>query len=107
MQEAAASDQSDDDRYDSDVSSQRRPRKRMSIITNRYLDTRKSAPPRRFFKSSATWNDIHYRVESAGEPVLQNGARQGGLPVLMESGGRGTPTGDINMDEDWEDGASV
>lgn len=109
MQEAAASDQSDDDRYDSDASSQKRPRKRMSIITNRYLDVdaRKTAPPRRFFRSSAKWDDIGCRIGLVGEPVLQNGARHGGLPALMESGGRGTPAVEMNMDEDWEDGASV
>ncbi|KAI6017011.1 hypothetical protein PISMIDRAFT_687846 [Pisolithus microcarpus 441] len=109
MQETTASDQSDDDRYDSDVSSQRRPRKRMSILTNRYLDgdTRKNAPPRRFFKSSAKWGDMQCRIGLAGDPVLQNGARQGSLPVLMESGGRGTPAADMNMDEDWEEGESV
>jgi hypothetical protein len=39
LQDATAgSEESDDERYDSDGSSYRRSRKRMSIMTNRYID---------------------------------------------------------------------
>ncbi|KIJ69737.1 hypothetical protein HYDPIDRAFT_104358 [Hydnomerulius pinastri MD-312] len=111
LQEAAAgSDDSDDERYDSDGSSYRRSRKRMSIVTNRYLDADagKSAPRRRFFKSAAKWDEIYGRVRLEKEPVLDpglNATRAGGLGALMEAGGRNRPGRDV--DEDWEDGASI
>ena len=108
LQEATTSDQSDDERYDSDASSQRRPRKRMSIITNRYHDVDSARhAPRRFFKSAARWDDTYGRVRLARDPVFEhNNTKQGALNALMESGGRATPV-DVNMDDDWEDGTSV
>jgi len=112
LQEATVgSEESDDERYDSDGSSYRRSRKRMSIMTNRYLDvdTGKSFPRRRFFKSAAKWDDMYGRVRLEKESVLDagmNGIRTGGLAALMEAGGS-RHARDTNNDEDWEDGASV
>lgn len=113
LQEATAgSEESDDDRYDSDGSSYRRSRKRMSIMTNRYIDVdaSKSVPRRRFFKSTAKWDDTYGRVRLEKESVLDagvNGMRTGGLAALMGAGGRSRHAKDVNNDEDWEDGASV
>ncbi|KAN0096985.1 hypothetical protein V8E55_001431 [Tylopilus felleus] len=113
LQEATAgSEESDDERYDSDGSSYRRSRKRMSIMTNRYIDVdaSKSVPRRRFFKSAAKWDDAYGRVRLEKEPVLDpgmNGIRTGGLALLMEAGGRSKHAREMNNDDDWEDGASV
>ncbi|KIJ13314.1 hypothetical protein PAXINDRAFT_170594 [Paxillus involutus ATCC 200175] len=113
LQEAGAgSEDSDDEMYDSDGSSYRRNRKRMSIITNRYVDVDagKGVPRRRFFKSAAKWDETYGRVRLEKEPVLDpglNGTRTGGLAALMEAGGRSKHLKDVANDEDWEDGASV
>ncbi|KIK81134.1 hypothetical protein PAXRUDRAFT_156841 [Paxillus rubicundulus Ve08.2h10] len=98
--------------YDSDGSSYRRNRKRMSIITNRYVDVDagKSVPRRRFFKSVAKWDETYGRVRLAKEPALDpglNGTRTGGLAALMAAGGRSKHLKDVANYEDWEDGASV
>lgn len=103
------SDESDDERYDSDGSSYRR-RKRMSILSNRVVnvdpDVGRAQPRgRRFFKSAVRWDETYGRVRLGKEPVLGslNGSRLGGM---MEATGRSTPGGDVMM-EDWEDGTSV
>ncbi|KAH7922563.1 histone deacetylase [Leucogyrophana mollusca] len=104
-----ASDESEDERYDSDGSYPRR-RKRMSIMTNRYIDADpgKGPPRRRFFQSAARWDPTYGRVLVGKESVLGLGMR-GGLAAMMETGGRRTPGGDVNMEEDrdWEDGVSM
>lgn len=113
LQEATAgSEESDEERCDSDGSSYRRSRKRMSILTNRYfnVDPSKSVPRRRFFKSAAKWDETYGRVRLEKESVFEagmNGVRTGGLAALMETGGRSRHTREVNVDEDWEDGASV
>lgn len=103
------SDESDDERYDSDGSLYRR-RKRMSILSNRFINMDSEVgkgPPRgrRFFKSVARWDETYGRVRLGNEPVLgsSNGTR---LAAMMEAAGRSTPSGDVTMD-DWEDGTSV
>lgn len=103
------SDESDDERYDSDGSSYRR-RKRMSILSNRVVNVdpdigRAQPRGRRFFKSAVRWDETYGRVRLGKEPVLGslNGSRLGGM---MEATGRSTPGGDVTM-EDWEDGTSV
>ncbi|KAG2361505.1 hypothetical protein BDR07DRAFT_1451549 [Suillus spraguei] len=103
------SDESDDERYDSDGSSYRR-RKRMSILSNRVVNVDPDVgrgPPRgrRFFKSAVRWDETYGRVRLGKEPVLGSlsGSRLGGT---MEATGRSTPGGDVTM-EDWEDGTSV
>ena len=83
----------------------------MSIMTNRYIDmdASKSVPRRRFFKSTAKWDDTYGRVRLEKESVLDpgmNGVRTGGLAALMEAG-RSRQARDTNNDEDWEDGASI
>ncbi|KIK34484.1 hypothetical protein CY34DRAFT_812853 [Suillus luteus UH-Slu-Lm8-n1] len=103
------SDESDDERYESDGSSYRR-RKRMSILSNRVVSVDPDVgrgPPRgrRFFKSAVRWDETYGRVRLGKEPVLGslNGNRLGGM---MDVTGRSTPGGDVTM-EDWEDGTSV
>ena len=103
------SDESDDERYDSDGSSYRR-RKRMSILSNRFINVdpdvgKGPSRGRRFFKSAARWDGTYGRVRLGKEPVLgsMNGTR---LAEMMEGVGRCTPSGDVTMD-DWEDGTSV
>jgi histone deacetylase 1/2 len=80
----------------------------MSIMTNRYIDVDvgKSVPRRRFFKSTAKWDDTYGRVRLEKESVLDAGRRAGGLAALMEAG-RSRHARDTTHDEDWEDGASV
>ncbi|KAH7887373.1 hypothetical protein F5I97DRAFT_1859942 [Phlebopus sp. FC_14] len=110
LQEAtAASDESEDERYDSDGSTHRRGRKRMSIITNRYVDVDhagKTAPRRRFFKSVVKWDDAYGRVRLEKEPVVGVKNRSN-LAALMEVGGRSRSARDAHADEDWEEGNSV
>ncbi|KAH7906117.1 hypothetical protein BJ138DRAFT_1072084 [Hygrophoropsis aurantiaca] len=109
LQETAGAGASDESQDESDEPYPAR-RKRMSIMTNRYIDVAgsgsgKGAPQRRFFRSAARWDERYGRVLVGKEPVLGVGVAKGGLAAMMEAGGRRTP-GEANGDEDWED-ASV